>query len=246
MLITVRAYRHSDLDLMLLGSAMGKNFTGFIRECLRCYLRGVPLRAGIPDIPFVPSEQVTSQSKSTGVMLKDNDDADVIAMLKNIRFGYRNNFVKNVVRMYTIRQSIAAYADNEACYNMLMLPQEAKYHNTEILPVYEPATRPVSKSEYVPKPKFVAAPKPAQKEAPISQTVPEQRPEPVSAAREEALTTQNVPTLPNETPAHANEENNSWGEEDVVLTTPEETIPKTGTEDDEMDVLSMFSGIIGG
>jgi len=247
MLITVRAYRHTDLDLMLLGDALGKNYSGFIRECLRCYLRGVPLRAGIPEIPFVPSEHVTNQSKSTGVMLKEGDDTDIIAMLKNIRYGYRNNFVKNIVRMYTMMHCIAAYAENEACYAMLRLPQEAKLNNTAVLSI--PEARPKStepKKEFVSRPKFVAEPKPVPEKSAVAQdvivptTVSEQSPAVMQSSPAEPIT----PAEP--APAYVPPADAAWGEADAVVEVREEApVTQAGSADDEMDILDMFAGIIG-
>lgn len=243
MLITVRAYRHTDLDLMLLKDAMGKNFSGFIRECLRCYLRGVPLRAGIPDIPFVRSELVTDQMKPTGVMLKDSEDADVIAMLKNIRLGYRNNFVKNIVRMYTIRHCIAAYADNETCYAMLLLPQEVKLSNTTILPIPEQAPVEKKKSEFVPKPKYV----PETPKKPVPQPVTEIPANVMPAAASPVPVMENTSssTDVNETQSLPKAEDLSWGAEDVVQVVEEE-VPATASADSdaEMDILNMFAGML--
>lgn len=230
MLITVRAYRHSDLDLMLLGITMGKNFSGFIRECLHCYLRGVPLRAGIPDIPFVPSENITMQSKSTGVMLKEDEDADVISVLKNIRYGYRNNFVKNIVRMFTVRNCIAAYADNETCFNFLMSLQGKKEERviTPVLPVPEVVSTQKEKSAFVPKPKFRSEDYPAKGTA--------------------DTTPMTVPVAPAPTTVSTSPPSNdgAWGAEDTTTqTTPSQEATSTRNNDDDIDVLDMFAGIIG-
>ena len=227
MLVTVRAYRHSDLDLMLLGDALGKNYSGFIRECLKSYLRGTPLHAGIPAIPFVPSDFLASESKSTGVMLKESDDADVIALLKNIRYGYRNNFIKNIIRMFTLRQSIASYADNARCFSVLMgVPSAEPAVTQTVAPVISPAPvilpipeQPERKER---KAKSVVATKtelPASVELPVPETSPD---EPLSS--------------PVAMPEH----------EDVMTNTE---IPLNKESDDRSDeedaLLDMFAGLIG-
>lgn len=155
MLITVRAYQHSDLDLILLGRAMGRNYSGFIRECLRCYLRGVPLRAGIPTLSFVSDGELKGQMMQTAVTLKESEDADVIAMMKNIRDRYKNNFVKNIVRMYTATQCIAAYANNSFAFAHLSKSAEERLRDTGVLPVPNvPKVKRVYAQPFIPRPKY--------------------------------------------------------------------------------------------
>lgn len=122
MTITVRLYRHSDLDLLLLCHAYGKRFARLVSDCLRSYIRNIPpYLAGAPNIEFIENHENIVSSKYIGVSLSSTEDADVLAFLKNnIRYGYRNNFIKNILRLYAGRACIAAYCSTKDGYDYLM------------------------------------------------------------------------------------------------------------------------------
>lgn len=121
MTITVRLYRHSDLDLMLLCGAYGKRFARFASECVKSYIRNIPpYLAGVPDIEFVEDHDDIVSSKYVGLSFSSREDGDVLDFLKNnIRYGYRNNFIKNILRLYAGKICIAAYCSTKAGYDRL-------------------------------------------------------------------------------------------------------------------------------
>lgn len=224
MLITVRAYQHSDLDLILLGKAMGRNYSGFIRECLRCYLRGVPLRAGIPTLSFVSDGELKGQMMQTAVTLKESEDADVIAMMKNIRDRYKNNFVKNIVRMYTAAQCIAAYANNAFAFAHLSKSTEERLRDTEVLPVPNvPKVKRVYAQPFIPRPKYKSEVV-SEKEVKASATaVTERTPASVPVATAPVVTTP-TPVLPEQPVMPATEASAPLAEETVSIP-PVQTAP---------------------
>jgi len=134
MTITVRLYRHTDLDLLLLCGAYGKRFARFASECLRSYIRNIPpYLAGMPDIEFVENHDSLVSSKYVGVSFSPTEDADILSFLKNnIRYGYRNNFIKNVLRFYAGRACVAAYCSTKDGYEYL------KQSNLQPQPFFSP------------------------------------------------------------------------------------------------------------
>lgn len=159
MTITVRLYRHSDLDLMLLCNAYGKRFARFVAECIRSYIRKTPpFLAGVPDIVFIKDHENIVSSKYVGVSFSPEEDADILVFLKeNIRYGYRNNFIKNILRFYAGSACIAAYCSTEEGCNYL------KNQNTSPVQTTIAVTPKIIPTFNVPKKKSVRPPASAPK-----------------------------------------------------------------------------------
>lgn len=99
MKINVRLYRMHDYDLISLKYTKSICFSAMIKSILKSYAEGnlynieipVPTQKNVKDLPYITQTQFK---------LDEIKDKSVIDMLGNIKDGYRNNFIKNVIRLY--------------------------------------------------------------------------------------------------------------------------------------------------
>lgn len=99
MKINVRLYRMHDYDLISLKYTKSICFSAMIKSILKSYAEGdmynveipIPTKKNVKDLPYITQTQFK---------LDEVKDKVVIDMLNNIKDGYRNNFIKNLVRQY--------------------------------------------------------------------------------------------------------------------------------------------------
>lgn len=112
MQLTIRIYRHQDLDLMLLAYTVkrysGRSLSAYFKAALRCYLSGAEFP--FPVYPPTFCEVLDTESKTVNLNLNQKDDRDMIQLLAQIRYGYRNAFLKNLLRSYMSASLIGSYA----------------------------------------------------------------------------------------------------------------------------------------
>lgn len=111
MKINVRLYRMHDYDLMSLKYTKSICFSAMIKSILKSYAEGnmynveipIPTQKNVKELPYISQVQFK---------LDDVKDKIVINMLSQIKDGYRNNFIKNLVRQYLKAGCLVEYFEN--------------------------------------------------------------------------------------------------------------------------------------
>lgn len=70
-----------------------------IRRCINAYIHMSPLKIKIPSASYIEDEYIPRQIQLI-VKLDENKDKEIINWIKSIRTGYRNSFIKNLIRSY--------------------------------------------------------------------------------------------------------------------------------------------------
>lgn len=111
MKINVRLYRMHDYDLMSLKYTKSICFSAMIKSILKSYAEGnmynveipIPTQKNVKELPYITQTQFK---------LDEVKDKVVIDMLNHIKDGYRNNFIKNLVRQYLKAGCLVEYFEN--------------------------------------------------------------------------------------------------------------------------------------
>lgn len=97
MYVQVRLYAKHDLDLLAYAALPFVKLDDLMHTCVCAYVRNKPLT-----LPFQVdlSNGINIQDQRICVTFNEEEDADVIAWLKNTRYGYQNAIIKMVTRSY--------------------------------------------------------------------------------------------------------------------------------------------------
>lgn len=113
MMVTLRLYRQHDLDLITLYRHPLFSLPNAIKMSLCAYVRNQKFFIKQPD-PYEIGNEKISKIVQIHIQLSEKSEGDVIAWLKNIKDGYRNSVLKNVVRAYMAGPCIYSYIDEGA------------------------------------------------------------------------------------------------------------------------------------
>lgn len=98
MKLTVRIYKRHDLDLLYLYRQESDfDFKQKMKEALKAYIKGKPIKNAIPDggcncVSSLPSVI------QMHILLDPKEDKDILGWIKGITKGRRNNLIKNIFR----------------------------------------------------------------------------------------------------------------------------------------------------
>ncbi len=95
--IKLYLYRPHDIDLLFCDKENFINQAAYI--CLKAFVKNEFFRIHIPD---GPCSEPKRRSHQYLVELNVDKDKDIISMWENIPMGTRNNFLKNILRMYLL------------------------------------------------------------------------------------------------------------------------------------------------
>ena len=115
MRITLRLYRQHDLDLVALYRHKGFYFSKAVKQMIVAYANGSEYTP--PEIdPGDISSGLVATSVTYHITLDENDpqEAAAIDLLKDIKYGYRNSFIKALVRTYMGVLPLHAYSQSNS------------------------------------------------------------------------------------------------------------------------------------
>lgn len=136
MRVTMRLYKMHDLDLIALYQDPNINFKKLVLSCVEATANGTPFWTE-------PSEyQVdlknTARIIQIGMTIPD-DEIEVMQIINSIQDGFRNGYLKNLVRSYVLSPTLAVYytkneykTSNEMTRKIRTFPQSLrKYKKKE-------------------------------------------------------------------------------------------------------------------
>ena len=122
---SLRLYRMHDADLMMLYRASNVSFVKMVKQILNSYANGSVyqidvsktwLNKELKDLPY------TSMCR---LSLHEEKDIKVIQLLNQITDGYKNSFIKQVIRLYLSPYSISSlFIDREHAFIPTKFPEQ--------------------------------------------------------------------------------------------------------------------------
>ena len=114
----MRLYRQHDMDLVGLYKTEGFKFQKQVKAALKAYVRNETYKIEQPKNPVIKKGYVAKVTL-LHIYLDNKEDADVINTLNTIRVGYKNAFLKAIVRKYLDYEPLDAYKNrNDLIFNM--------------------------------------------------------------------------------------------------------------------------------
>lgn len=107
--VTIRLYKRQDLDLMALYICKEFNLTKAIKNSLNFY---VNKENKVIETPAINIPSHLPKTIQFHIVFSEKENKDVFNLLKNVQFGYRNNFLKNLVRFYLVGPKMDVYLNN--------------------------------------------------------------------------------------------------------------------------------------
>ena len=112
MMVTLRLYRQHDLDLITLYRNPSFSLPNAIKQALYAYVKKDTFAIKQPEIYELGEEKI-SKIIQMHIHLNEEIDSDIIAWLKNIKEGYRNSVLKNLIRAYMVGPCLYTYMVNK-------------------------------------------------------------------------------------------------------------------------------------
>lgn len=98
--VTIRLYKRQDLDLIELYQNPNFSLSKAIRLALDAYVHNKSILIALPEVDKSISQSKPPDKIQFHIMLQEENDRENILFLKNIISGYRNVFLKQLVRCY--------------------------------------------------------------------------------------------------------------------------------------------------
>lgn len=108
MMITLRLYRQHDLDLITLYRHPSFSLPAAIKKALKAYVKKEQFAIKQPATYELPKEKI-SKIVQMHIALKEDEDSDIIEWIKDIKEGFRNSVLKNIIRGYLVGPYVYAY-----------------------------------------------------------------------------------------------------------------------------------------
>ena len=118
---TLRFYPHHDLDLVTFMTSHDFSVTSAAYSALSAFVRGELFAIDVPEIEEKPNSQGEVKRKRVyrkSLVLDTEKDAAVIALLDSINEGYRNCFIKHLLRLYLCYPFSPAFLNENAPVNV--------------------------------------------------------------------------------------------------------------------------------
>ncbi|MCR5021645.1 MULTISPECIES: hypothetical protein [Ruminococcus] len=144
MYVQVRLYVHQDNDLMMINNAPGFNLDTIIHDAVCAFVRGEDFE--IPSLTI--KKKNMKDSGRICVTFDERSDADVISYLKTVRYGFMNDYLKQITKRYIQRDMFeAAFCAEEGENNKSV--KGVVYHKKRVSLNEEPKEINVSKKNDV-------------------------------------------------------------------------------------------------
>ena len=225
----IRLYKPHDLDLMELVARHRFCLQKAAYCCLSAFVKGEHFVIRIPELRKEPLPGRKVYARTLRLSEKKDADREIIRLLDQITPGYRNNFIKNLLRLYLMYPAtgqffsdpsgLAAFTERYQCFR-----KGKPFADAASFPGQEPKRKPYQKA--------------ASEEAPVPEPE-EAREEPKGKAepeREPSHPTED-PILPDGT-AEKEEAKAEAPVLDARLISPEEPLPEPEGEEDLTDLFS--------
>lgn len=111
MMVTLRLYRQHDLDLITLYKHPNFSLPNAMKTALCAYVRNEKFFIKQPQ-PYELGKEKISKIVQMHIQLSYSTEQDVIDWLKNIKEGYRNSVLKNVIRSYMAGPCVYSYVND--------------------------------------------------------------------------------------------------------------------------------------
>ena len=98
--LPIRLYRQHDLDLIALFLQTETFLPSFAKGCIKMFAAGKKEYFIMPKIESIPNDSQIHNHYQMTLYFDTIEDVRAIALLESIRDGYKNGFVKNVIRSY--------------------------------------------------------------------------------------------------------------------------------------------------
>ena len=124
--VTIRLYKKQDLDLISLYQCPNFSLPQTIRTVVNACADNKPVFVDLPDaVELTPLSQLQQCLQFHIIFSEEKDGEQTIRFLKSIRPGYRNNFIKNLIRCYLSGMQMSYYFVNTVS-PVTNVPQPAK------------------------------------------------------------------------------------------------------------------------
>ena len=108
----VRLYRQNDLDLITLLHSDEVSLPLLTTSVLKMYATGKRVVVKMPPMDCLPKEDEIHNKYTYTLYFDEKEDAKTLALIKKVREGYQNGFIKNVVRAYLLGGYCGFYFDD--------------------------------------------------------------------------------------------------------------------------------------
>lgn len=124
--VTIRLYKKQDLDLISLYQCPNFSLPQTIRTVVNACADNKPVFVDLPDaVELTPLSQLQQCLQFHIIFSEEKDGEQTIRFLKSILPGYRNNFIKNLIRCYLSGMQMSYYFVNTIS-PVTNVPQPAK------------------------------------------------------------------------------------------------------------------------
>lgn len=113
MMVTIRMYRQHDLDLITLYRHPNFSLPAAIKKALIAYVRKEQLIIKQP-APYQMEKEKISRIVQVHINLNEEYEKDIIDWIKDIKEGFRNSVLKNIIRGYIAGPFIYTYQKSES------------------------------------------------------------------------------------------------------------------------------------
>ena len=111
--VEVKLYYYHDIDLISLYRSECVNFPDATKKALKAYAEGKAYKIKVGEKKEKRTHEIYKKCFHYYITLYEGKDDEIIDLLKNVSFGYRNNFIKTILRHYIGCELTAEYLVNE-------------------------------------------------------------------------------------------------------------------------------------
>ena len=110
--IEVKLYYYHDIDLVSIYRSADISFPDATTKALKAYAEGKAFKIKVGEKKEKRTHEIYKKCFHYYIALNEEKDKEIIELLNNITFGYRNNFIKTVLRHYLGCELSAEYLTN--------------------------------------------------------------------------------------------------------------------------------------
>ena len=110
--IEVKLYYYHDIDLVSIYRSADISFPDATKKALKAYAEGKAFKIKVGEKKEKRTHEIYKKCFHYYIALNEEKDKEIIELLNNITFGYRNNFIKTVLRHYLGCELSAEYLTN--------------------------------------------------------------------------------------------------------------------------------------
>ena len=128
---TIRLYQRHDMDLITFCELYEVSFARAAYCVLKSFVKGETFVLAIPS-KKMNSDDELKHLYHKKLILDTEKDKDVIALLENVLPGYKNSFIKNLLRQYIRMPATELYMKSEEAYEEIHLLENSLKKGTRV------------------------------------------------------------------------------------------------------------------